>query len=176
MAVHIFYSEHTVYFPDPLCCARNMAELFSIQKALHKGELFGVAYFLVIHLGFICFAACFCELIAAGCILKSTFNSTDFFLYLGNCESFNELWDGLKISLQPPVNFTLCTTSPSRSSSCVLNRFLLFCKYMTYFILLCFQFFCVYMIITYIFTSLLCFFTFSNSVFQFRSYCSHITV
>ena len=32
------------------------------------------------------------------------------------------------------------------------------------------------MIITYIFASLLCFFTFSNSVFQFRSYCSHITV
>jgi len=28
VAVHIFYSEHTVYFPDPLCCARSMAELF----------------------------------------------------------------------------------------------------------------------------------------------------
>ena len=39
-----------------------------------------------------------------------------------------------------------------------------------------FSVFCVYMIITYIFTSLLCFFTFSNSVFQFRSYCSHITM
>ena len=99
MAVHIFYSEHTVYFPDSLCFARSMAELCSIQKALHKGELFGVAYFLVILLGFICFTACFCELVAAGCILKSTFNSTDFFLYLGNCESFNELWDGLKISV-----------------------------------------------------------------------------
>ena len=108
VAVHIFYSEHTVYFPDPLCCARSMAELCSIQKALHKGELFGVAYFLVIHLGFICFAACFCELIAAGCILKSTFNSTDFFLYLGNCESFNELWDGLKISVSACVFSFLC--------------------------------------------------------------------
>lgn len=43
----LFYSEHTVYFPDPLCCARSMVELCSIQKALHKGELFGVAYFLV---------------------------------------------------------------------------------------------------------------------------------
>ena len=31
-----------------------------------------------------------------------------------------------------------------------------------------FSVFCVYMIITYIFTSLLCFFTFSNSVFQFN--------
>ncbi|ACR76522.1 Hypothetical protein EUBREC_2792 [Agathobacter rectalis ATCC 33656] len=51
----------------------------------------------------------------------------------------------------------------------------MFCKYMTYFILLCFQFF-VYMIITYIFTSFLYFFTFSNSVFQFRSYCSQLTV
>ena len=99
VAVHIFYSEHTVYFPDPLCCARSMAELCSIQKALHKGELFGVAYFLVILLGFICFAACFCELVATGCILKSTFNSTDFFFHLGNCESFNELWDSLKISV-----------------------------------------------------------------------------
>ena len=48
VAVHIFYSEHTVYFPDPLCCARSMVELCAIQKALHKGELFGVAYFLVI--------------------------------------------------------------------------------------------------------------------------------
>ena len=47
VAVHIFYFEHTVYFPDPLCCARSMVELCSIQKALHKGELFGVAYFLV---------------------------------------------------------------------------------------------------------------------------------
>ena len=28
VAIHIFYSEHTVYFPDPLCCARSMAELF----------------------------------------------------------------------------------------------------------------------------------------------------
>ena len=28
VAVHIFYSEHTVYFPDPLCCARSMVELF----------------------------------------------------------------------------------------------------------------------------------------------------
>ena len=79
VAVHIFYSEHTVYFPDPLCCARSMVELCSIQKTLHKGELFGVACFLVILLGFICFAACFCELVTAGCILKSTFNSTDFF-------------------------------------------------------------------------------------------------
>ena len=98
----LFYSEHTVYFPDPLCCARSMAELCSIQKALHKGELFGVAYFLVILLGFICFAACFCKLVTAGCILKSTFNSTDFFLYLGYCESFNELWDSLKISVTAP--------------------------------------------------------------------------
>lgn len=48
VAVHIFYSEHTVYFPAPLCCARSMVELCAIQKALHKGELFGVAYFLVI--------------------------------------------------------------------------------------------------------------------------------
>ena len=32
VAVHIFYSEHTVYFPDPLCCARSMTELFLIQK------------------------------------------------------------------------------------------------------------------------------------------------
>ena len=39
VAIHIFYSEHTVYFPDPLCCARSMVELCSIQKALHKGEL-----------------------------------------------------------------------------------------------------------------------------------------
>lgn len=46
VAVHIFYSEHTVYFPDPLCCARSMAGLFLIQKALHKGELFGVSYFI----------------------------------------------------------------------------------------------------------------------------------
>ena len=37
VAVHIFYSEHTVYFPDPLCCARSMAELFFlIQKLSHK--------------------------------------------------------------------------------------------------------------------------------------------
>lgn len=41
----LFYSEHTVYFPAPLCCARSMVELCAIQKALHKGELFGVAYF-----------------------------------------------------------------------------------------------------------------------------------
>lgn len=40
VAVHIFYSEHTVYFPAPLCCARSMVELCAIQKALHKGELF----------------------------------------------------------------------------------------------------------------------------------------
>lgn len=24
----LFYSEHTVHFPDPLCCARSMTELF----------------------------------------------------------------------------------------------------------------------------------------------------
>ena len=126
---------------------------------------------ILLFLGFICFAACFCKLVTAGCILKSTFNSTDFSSTWATVSPSTSFGMALRFPLQPPVNFTLCTTSQS-----VLNRFLLFCKYMTYFILLCFQFFCVYMIITYIFTSLLCFFTFSNSVFQFRSYCSHITV
>ena len=48
VAVHIFYSEHTVYFPAPLCCARSMAGVFLIQKALHKGELFGNCTFVIL--------------------------------------------------------------------------------------------------------------------------------
>lgn len=50
VAVHIFYSEHTVYFPDPLCCVRSMAGVFLIQKALHKGELFGNCAFVILFL------------------------------------------------------------------------------------------------------------------------------
>ena len=38
VAVHIFYSEHTVYFPDPLCCARSMAELFFLIQKLSLWE------------------------------------------------------------------------------------------------------------------------------------------
>ena len=67
---------------------------------------------ILLFLGFICFAACFCKLVTAGCILKSTFNSTDFFLYLGYCESFNELWDSLKISVTAPCKlYVLFTTN-----------------------------------------------------------------
>ena len=40
VAVHIFYSEHTVYFPDPLCCARSMAELFFLIQKLSLWESF----------------------------------------------------------------------------------------------------------------------------------------
>lgn len=40
VAVHIFYSEHTVYFPDPLCCARSMAELFFLIQMLSLWESF----------------------------------------------------------------------------------------------------------------------------------------
>ena len=40
VAVHIFYSEHTVYFPDPLCYARSMAELFFLIKKLSLWESF----------------------------------------------------------------------------------------------------------------------------------------
>ena len=40
VAVHIFNSEHTVYFPDPLCCARSMAELFFLIQKLSLWESF----------------------------------------------------------------------------------------------------------------------------------------
>ena len=40
VAVHIFYSEHTMYFPDPLCCARSMAELFFLIQKLSLWESF----------------------------------------------------------------------------------------------------------------------------------------
>ena len=40
MAIHIFYSEHTVYFPDPLCCARSMAKLFFLIQKLSLWESF----------------------------------------------------------------------------------------------------------------------------------------
>lgn len=36
----LFYSEHTVYFPDPLCCARSMAELFFLIQKLSLWESF----------------------------------------------------------------------------------------------------------------------------------------
>lgn len=49
VAVHIFYSEHTVYFPDPLCCARSMAELFFNSKALLMGELLELHVYLELH-------------------------------------------------------------------------------------------------------------------------------
>ena len=40
VAIHIFYSEHTVYFPDPLCCARSMAKLFFLIQKLSLWESF----------------------------------------------------------------------------------------------------------------------------------------
>ena len=40
VAVHIFYSEHTVYFPDPLCCARSVVELFFLIQKLSLWESF----------------------------------------------------------------------------------------------------------------------------------------
>ena len=54
----------------------ELKQLLSLppQRTVSRTALLGMISLL---LGFICFAACFCELVAAGCILKSTFNRSE---------------------------------------------------------------------------------------------------